>query len=84
MLRVNDDDDFDEDWMDSDDDPTAVIRCSNCGQEVYAEADSCPHCGEFLIADSNPLSDKPTWYIWLALLGIAAVIVVLSGVLSFL
>ncbi len=81
---MSDDDELDEGWMNTDDDATAVVRCSNCGEEVYAEADSCPYCGEFLVGDSSPWSGKPTWFVWLGLLGIVAVLVVLSGLISLL
>lgn len=72
-------DDFD-DWAE-DDDETPTTRCPNCRGEVYTEADSCPHCGEFLTGDSAPLDAKPKWFVALGLLGILAVVLVLSGLL---
>lgn len=74
--------DYDEPWPDDDDTPT--VACSNCGADVYEEADSCPACGEFLIGDSAPLQSKPMWYVALGLVGIVAVVLVLSGVLNLL
>lgn len=72
----------DEDW--DDDESTSVIPCSNCGADVYEEADSCPACGEYLIGGSRPLANKPAWFVVLGLLGIIAVIVLFSGVLQLL
>lgn len=79
------DDEFDEDWAGPDDDPTPTIPCPNCRGEVYAEADSCPHCGEFRIGDnSNPMSGKPLWYIAIGMAGIIAMLLVLSGLIGLL
>jgi len=75
---------IEEDWAGDDDDSTPVVNCANCGAEVYREADRCPSCGEFLVADSSPLDAKPRWFIVLGLLGILAVVLVLSGVLQWL
>jgi len=77
-------DDFDEDWTHGDDEETPTTRCPNCRAEVYSEADSCPRCGEFLIGDATPLDSKPKWFVWLGLLGILAVVLVLSGLLGML
>ncbi|MFQ5732738.1 MAG: zinc ribbon domain-containing protein [Planctomycetaceae bacterium] len=76
------DDEFDEDGADSGDDPTPLVHCPNCGGEVYREADSCPHCGEFLIGEDGPLGGKPAWFVALGLLGIVAVLLVLSGLIA--
>ena len=73
---------YDEDDWD-DDESTSVIPCSNCGAEVYEEADCCPSCGEFLIDGSRPLDQKPAWFVVLGLLGIVAVVLLLSGVLQW-
>lgn len=78
------DDECDEDWTDSDDESTPLVNCPNCRGEVYYEADSCPHCGEFLIGDSNPLVGRPKWFVVLGLLGIVAVLLVLSGLIGLL
>ncbi len=72
----------DEDW--DHDDSTSVVPCTNCGTDVYEEADSCPSCGEFLIEGSRPLDKKPLWFVALGLLGIIAVVVLFSGMLEWL
>jgi hypothetical protein len=77
-------DEFDEERTHGDDDVTPTIRCPNCHRDVYSEADSCPHCGEFLIGDPTPLDSKPKWFVLLGLLGILAVVLVLSGLLGML
>jgi hypothetical protein len=77
-------DDFDEDWMHGDDEETPLVRCPNCCREIYREADSCPHCGEFLISDPAPLDSKRKWFVMLGLLGMLAVVLVLSGLLGML
>lgn len=71
----------DEEWDDwpEDDDETAVVECPNCGAEIYEEAPQCPVCGEYVVHDTSPWQGKPLWWIILGLLGVAAVIVVLSG-----
>lgn len=73
---------YDEEW--DEDEATSTIPCANCGAEVYEEADSCPVCGEFLIDGARPLDKKPAWFVALGLLGIIAVVVLLSGVLQWL
>lgn len=81
MTRRNE---FDENWTHGDDEDTPTVRCPSCRADVYAEADSCPHCGEFLTGDSGPLDAKPKWFVWLGLLGILAVVLVISGILGML
>ncbi len=57
-----------------DSEETFSVTCSNCGAEVYEDCEMCPVCNEFIIRSTNPLSGKPDWYIWTALIGIIAVI----------
>ncbi|MBT4864310.1 MAG: hypothetical protein HON53_04205 [Planctomycetaceae bacterium] len=66
------------DWSD-DDSPAETIPCPACGIDVYEEADQCPACGEFIVGETAVLADKPTWYVVLAVLGIIAVLIALSG-----
>ena len=73
-----------EDWADTGEEETPVVRCTHCGAEVYREADCCPACGEFLTADYSFLRTKPSWFVSLGLLGVAVVILVLSGILNWL
>lgn len=69
---------FDEDWP-AEDDSTEVVPCPVCGADIYEDAPQCPACGEYVIPDTSVWSGKPTWYLLLALAGLAAVILVLSG-----
>lgn len=75
--RIPDEDDSDE-LLDEFDDPAedenCVIPCPGCGVEIFDDVEMCPHCGEYVIHSRSPWSGKPTWYIALALLGIAAVV----------
>ncbi|MCC6156410.1 MAG: DUF2007 domain-containing protein [Deltaproteobacteria bacterium] len=38
--------------FDADDDDDRIV-CSSCGEEVSAEAEACPHCGELFEIDVN-------------------------------
>ena len=71
------DDEYDDEPFDSDDedDATDVVDCPACGAEIYAEAEQCPVCGEYVIATSNVWDGKPTWWVVLALAGILATVV---------
>jgi len=77
-------DDFEEDWTTGDDEETAVASCPNCHADVYEDADSCPSCGEFLTGATGSLDAKPKWFVALGLLGILAVVLVLSGLMQLL
>ena len=81
MQLSDDSDEFDvpSEWEEDWDDSTDVIACSNCGSEVYADAEQCPLCGEYLIRSSRVWDGKPVWWVALGLAGILAVIMVLSG-----
>ncbi len=79
---------MDDDWDDEeigewdDDDELDLVECPNCGTEIYEEAQQCPACGEYVVhGQHNWSSGKPVWYILLALAGIVAVVLALSGAL---
>ena len=74
------DDDLDDDF---DDDYSQTIACPECGTEVYEDAVQCPVCGSYIMHRSNVFSGRPTWWIILALLGILAVVLVFTGLLSW-
>ncbi len=71
------DDEYDDEPFDSDDedDATDVIDCPACGAEIYAEAEQCPVCGEYVTATSSVWDGKPTWWVVLAMAGILATVV---------
>ncbi len=56
---------------DDDDDELDALPCPACRRDVLAEAERCPHCGEFL--DANRARSQPPWVILTAaiLLGVA-------------
>ncbi|GAB4145916.1 MAG: hypothetical protein Tsb009_18310 [Planctomycetaceae bacterium] len=80
---MSDSNDFFEHWQDNENDETPTVTCSNCGADVYEDADSCPRCGEFLVAAHSPLAGKPAWFVAIGIVGILAVLILLSGVLQW-
>ena len=78
------DDDLDDEFGDdSDDEYSQTVACPECGTEVYEDAVQCPVCGNYITHHRNVFSGRPTWWIILALLGILAVVLVFSGLLSW-
>lgn len=75
------DDEFDEaDYPDDEaDDSTETVACPSCGREVYEEAEQCPYCGSYIIHQTSPWLGRSVWWIVLAVLGLIATIVALSG-----
>lgn len=78
-----DDDDDDRDWstgefdddpVDEDADEEPTIPCPGCGGEIYAEADACPYCGEYLLYDDLARRQRPAWVWWGAILGLVAML----------
>ncbi len=67
-------DDMDEP---ADDEFTDTVVCRHCGADVYEDADQCPVCGTYLLADTSPWSHKSVAWIALGLLGILATILAL-------
>lgn len=85
MSNDFDEDDFDDEYYEADWDEEGeefeppVRVCPECGAEVFGDLDMCPSCGHWLEAAPRPLDGKPTWYLLLGLLGVIAVIIVVSG-----
>ena len=85
---------LDEEWSDDDsddeesfdpDEPVDLVPCPTCGTEIYEEAQRCPACGEYVIhGRSPPWEGQPAWYIALAVLGVVAVLVTVSGIIAWL
>ena len=73
------DDDFDGEEFDEEDDETLVVSCPKCGADVYEDAEQCPVCGDYIVYETRVWSGKPLWWILLGLIGIVAVVVILSG-----
>jgi len=73
-----DDDEYpDED--DLDDQLTDTVPCPQCGAEVYEDTVACPCCGTYVTVKTGIWSGRPVWWIALGLLGLVAVIVILSS-----
>jgi hypothetical protein len=71
------DDAYDDD--DSDDD---VIQCAACGRSLHALAAVCPHCGEWVLNDSDsPAAHRSRGWFWplMVALLIAIILVLWSG-----
>jgi len=60
------------------DELSETVICPNCGAEVYEDSIRCPVCGDYITSDSYVWSGRPVWWIILGLLGIVAVVCVLS------
>jgi len=73
-------DEFDESWDDDDDlgtpddEPVDTIRCPECRRDVYEDAEACPYCGHFLVADTSAWAGRPMWWIVLGFVGIVALV----------
>ena len=70
-------DDGSDDALDSehgDDEGEPTIPCPGCGEEIHAEADACPHCGEYLLYHDAPLPQQQAWVMFGAILALIAMI----------
>lgn len=62
------------DWPDEDGE-FLTVECPNCQAEVHEDTPRCPFCGEYITPQSRTgWKHKPLWFVWLALLGIIAVL----------
>jgi hypothetical protein len=62
---------------DLDDETTDTVVCRHCGADVYEDADQCPACGMYLVADTGVWSGRSFGWIALGLLGVLAAILAL-------
>ncbi len=59
-----DDDWDDEDYDDLPDGAESEVRaCPYCGEDVYEDAERCPHCDRYLSKETSGASPKPWWVI---------------------
>ncbi|MCS7238343.1 MAG: hypothetical protein NZ899_08740 [Thermoguttaceae bacterium] len=67
---------LDDEYGDRDgaDEESQTITCRGCGREIYEDAFQCPYCGRYVEVETNPWSDRPFWWVLLALLGLLAAI----------
>ncbi len=78
------DDGFDEDEFpdeNDDDDLTETVPCPSCGADVYEDAEQCPYCGSYITSSTSPWGGRSVWWVALAVLGLVATILALSGFL---
>jgi uncharacterized paraquat-inducible protein A len=76
------DDEFDEDEFpdeNDEDDSTETVSCPSCGADVYEDAEQCPYCGTYITHQTSPWEGRSMWWIVLAVLGLVATILALSG-----
>lgn len=72
------DDDWEEDEPDEgNDDLSELVPCSACGEEMYEDAEHCPHCGEYVVHSASALAGRPMWFCLLGALGIVATVLYL-------
>ena len=75
-------DSLSDEWVDGvsdeyDDAHSEVLPCPECGSPIYEDTPSCPHCGCYVTFSSNFWSNRKTWWIWLGVAGIVAVVLAL-------
>lgn len=73
-------DDFDRDDDDSEE-ATDTDPCPFCRQEVHAQTDICPHCGNFIIWDEH--RGRSPRGLWILLVGLILLVLSGLGVLLF-
>ncbi|PQO27080.1 hypothetical protein [Blastopirellula marina] len=71
-----DDEDWTEDYLDEDQEDT--IECPECGAEIFDDIDVCPVCGNAIIHSTSPWAGKSLPWVVLGLLGMIAVIVLMT------
>ena len=81
--ELRDDEYPDREDFDDEDELTETVPCPQCGADVYEDAPQCPICGEYVDRSTSALAGRPLWWIVLGVLGIAAVVVALSGWLGW-
>jgi len=69
----------DDDEYPDEDEVTLTVPCPACGAEVYEDAVRCPVCGDYITHDTSLWSGRPGWWVLLRLLGVLALIGVLTG-----
>ena len=73
-------DDEREEYDDLDgDDESLTLPCPECGADVFEDAVQCPVCGNYITHSTSVWQGRPGWWIVLGLLGVVALILVLTG-----
>lgn len=63
------------------DDDLEMIDCAACGESIYEEAESCHHCGEFVVRGSSFLSKRKPWIQWIWVLVVVVLVLQMLGML---
>ena len=77
MIDDSDDDWEDPDFDDADDGTAELVPCPACGEEIYEEAEQCPHCGNYVVRSTSAFAGRPIWFCVLGLLGVVATVLYL-------
>ncbi len=56
------DDDFDDDYLDEDDDEPTV-PCPYCNRQIHEDAQRCPYCEEYISEEDARPGRKPWWIV---------------------
>ena len=68
----NDDDDWNDDVEDWDqDNEQETYPCPYCGEDVYEDAERCPHCDKYISGEDAPPTRKPLWFVVALVLALA-------------
>jgi predicted nucleic acid-binding Zn ribbon protein len=80
--RDEPDDDDDESYPDGvyDDDGPPTVECRKCGDEIYEDADQCPHCGTYQSdEDAGQGPRRSTWISIMLILALLAALMMAVG-----
>lgn len=68
------DDEYDpDDAVGEERDEETTSACPFCGEEIYEDAEWCPHCEQYLSRESAPRPPRSGW-IWVGLLACFAAV----------
>ena len=60
-------------------DSAVELPCPSCGEDVYEDADRCPHCGDWVPPGRRPAAaNVPRWMFVLGAVGVAGTILALA------
>lgn len=68
----------DDDVYEYDDDEPEYLPCPNCGAEIQEDSVRCPICDTYITFSTSMWQGKSLWWIVLGLLGMVAVIYILT------
>ena len=64
-----------------DDDESELIACPYCREEIAEEAEVCPHCGSYVVAEDVGRAAGRPW--WVVAGMIACVLIVVTWILRY-